>query len=268
MSENDVASTGSADVSSAAEQKTTTIPEQKTTTIPEPVEGWTLGVDTSTDICIGLAHDGRIVASDRIDDRRGHAEKLMPLIQAMCARMGIAVSDITEVAVGLGPGPFTGLRVGIVTAHTIASLAGASLHGVCSLDIVARQWLTSDDAPEGEFVIASDARRKELYWARYDASGNRIGEPQVSAPDQLPELPLGGPGCTAYPELFTAGSPEKLDAGLLAGYWAELPDAGSDAMYLRKPDAVAPTTRKSTLLSSSGKRLSLKPLGQPEQGRA
>ncbi|WP_446721132.1 tRNA (adenosine(37)-N6)-threonylcarbamoyltransferase complex dimerization subunit type 1 TsaB [Luteococcus sp. H138] len=224
---------------------------------------WTLGIDTSTDICIGLAQDGTIVASDRIDDRRGHAEKLMPLIQSMCARMGTAVSDITEVAVGLGPGPFTGLRVGIVTGHTIASLSGVPMHGVCSLDVVAKQWLTSDDAPDGEFVIASDARRKELYWARYDAIGRRIGEPQVSAPAELPDgLPVGGPGCTAFPELFAAGGPQKLDAGLLAGHWRELPDAGSDAMYLRKPDAVAPTTRKSTLLSSSGQRLSLKPLGR------
>ncbi|MEL4358120.1 MULTISPECIES: tRNA (adenosine(37)-N6)-threonylcarbamoyltransferase complex dimerization subunit type 1 TsaB [unclassified Luteococcus] len=248
MSTDNVASTSSADVAS------------KTTDL-EPGAGWALAIDTSTDICIGLAHDGRIVASDRIDDRRGHAEKLMPLIQAMCARMGIAVSDITEVAVGLGPGPFTGLRVGIVTGHTIASLAGAPMHGVCSLDIVAKQWLTSDDAPEGEFVVASDARRKELYWARYAADGTRTDGPHVSAPADLPAgLPIAGPGRSACPELFVADGPDRLDAGILATRWAELPDAGSDAMYLRKPDAVAPTTRKSTLLSSSGARLSLKPL--------
>lgn len=210
---------------------------------------WTLGIDTSTDICVGLARDGVVVASDRIDDRRGHAEKLMPLIASTCQRMGITVADVTEVAVGLGPGPFTGLRVGIVTAHTIASLAGTTAHGVCSLDVVAREWVGRDDRPEGEFVIASDARRKELYWARYGADGIRIGEPQVSAPDQLPDVPVAGPGVTAFPELFVHGGPDKLDAGLLAGCWAELPDAGSDALYLRKPDAVAPTTRKSTLVT-------------------
>lgn len=223
---------------------------------------WTLGVDTSTDICIGLARDGQIVASDRIDDRRGHAEKLMPLINGMCERMGISLSEVTEVAVGLGPGPFTGLRVGIVTAHTIASLSKTQLHGVCSLDVVAWDWSHGDQAPAGEFVIASDARRKELYWARYGADGVRIGEPQVSAPSELPELPIAGPGCTAFPELFTAGGPEKLDAGLLAAHWAELPDAGLDAMYLRKPDAVAATTRKSTLVGRglSNVRLALPPV--------
>lgn len=222
---------------------------------------WTLALDTSTDICLALAKDGQAVASRLIADRRGHAEKLMPAVVELCTEAGITVADVTEVAVGLGPGPFTGLRVGIVTAHTIASLAGTTMHGVCSLDVVARQWVDAADAPHGDFVIASDARRKELYWARYDRTGSRIDGPHVSAPTELPEgLPIAGPGHTAFPELFIAGGPEQFDASVLATRWAELPDAGRDAMYLRKPDAVAPTTRKSTLLSSSGKRLTLKPL--------
>lgn len=221
---------------------------------------WTLGVDTSTDICLGLAKDGEVVASDRLDDRRGHAEKLMPAIVALCERVGIRVSDITQVAVGMGPGPFTGLRVGIVTGHTIASLAGSQFHGVCSLDVVARQWVQSDQAPTGEFVIASDARRKELYWARYGADGVRIGEPQVGAPESLPQgLPVAGPGHTAFPEIFTDG-PTTLDAGLLAAQWSCLPDAGGEALYLRKPDAVAATTRKSTLVGKGFGRLALKPV--------
>ncbi|HSN42716.1 MAG TPA: tRNA (adenosine(37)-N6)-threonylcarbamoyltransferase complex dimerization subunit type 1 TsaB [Propionibacteriaceae bacterium] len=210
---------------------------------------WTLGVDTSTDICLGLAADGSPVASDRVADRRGHAEKLMPAIIAMCERAGIAVSDITEVAVGVGPGPFTGLRVGIVTAHTIAAMAGTELHGVCSLDVMAKQWIEAGSAPNADFVIASDARRRELYWARYDASGMRIGDPRVSAPDVIGSAPLAGPGREVYPELFAdAGGPTTLDAGLIARAWAELPDVGIEPLYLRKPDASVPTTRKSTLL--------------------
>lgn len=214
-----------------------------------PTQGWTLGIDTSTDICVGLARDGVVVASERIDDRRGHAEKLVPLVQRTCAAAGIALADVTAVACGLGPGPFTGLRVGIVTAHTIASLAGTRAHGACSLDVVALQWVQAGTAPADGFVIASDARRKELYWARYDGAGHRVGDAQVGAPDALPAgLPVAGPGHTAFPELFTAGGPTTLDAGVLAACWPELPDAGSDAMYLRKPDAVAATTRKSTLV--------------------
>ncbi|WP_420174605.1 tRNA (adenosine(37)-N6)-threonylcarbamoyltransferase complex dimerization subunit type 1 TsaB [Luteococcus sp. OSA5] len=261
MSVDDVTSTGSATgVATTAPGAATTAPGAATT-IPELVEGWTLAIDTSTDICMALAHDGRVVAQELIADRRGHAEKLMPAIVELCARAGIALHEVDEVAVGLGPGPFTGLRVGIVTAHTIASLAGTTMHGVCSLDVVAHQWVAAGGAPKDGFVIASDARRKELYWARYDATGARVDGPHVGAPGDLPQgLPVAGPGRNAYPEVFVDDGPEQLDAGVLATRWRELPDAGSDAMYLRKPDAVAPTTRKSTLLSSNGKRLTLKPL--------
>lgn len=211
----------------------------------------TLAIDTSTDICAGLARDGEVLATTTIEDRRGHAEKLMPAIVALCEQAGITLDQVDEVAVGLGPGPFTGLRVGIVTAHTIASLAHTELHGVCSLDVVAWQWAHGDQAPAGDFVVVSDARRKELYWARYDATGARTGGPHVTAPDQLPELPVAGPGRSAYPDLFAdVVGPERLDAGVLAAHWAELADAGNDALYLRKPDAAVPTTRKSTLVTN------------------
>lgn len=213
--------------------------------------GWTLAIDTSTDICAGLARDGEVVATTTVEDRRGHAEKLMPAIVALCEDAGVALHEVSAVAVGLGPGPFTGLRVGIVTAHTIASLAGTTMHGVCSLDVVAWQWTHSDQAPTGEFVIVSDARRKELYWARYAADGSRLDGPNVSAPDQLPDLPVAGPGRSAYPGLFPAVvGPERLDAGVLAAHWGELADAGQDALYLRKPDAAVPTARKSTLVTN------------------
>lgn len=209
---------------------------------------WTLGVDTSTDICVGLASDGVVVASERIDDRRGHAEKLMPLVQQTCQAAGITVSQVTEVAVGMGPGPFTGLRVGIVTGHTIASLAHSPLHGVCSLDVVARQWLQQPDRPQGEFLIASDARRKELYWARYGADGRRIGEPEVSSPDDVPRLPTVGPGADLYADRVDAvPGPRTLDAGLLAAHGLDLPSAGTEPLYLRRPDAAEPARRKSVL---------------------
>ncbi len=132
---------------------------------------WVLGIDTSTDVCVGLARDGVAVVSARVDDRRAHAEHLQRLINRACSEQDIAISDIGRVVVGLGPGPFTGLRVGIVTARTVAALGGdfpasiAEPKGVCSLDIVARQAVLGHD-PHSEFVVASDARRRELYWAR------------------------------------------------------------------------------------------------------
>lgn len=218
---------------------------------------WVLGIDTSTEVCVGLARDGQLVGSYRVADRRAHAEHLQTLIDQACHDHGIALSDVSRVAVGLGPGPFTGLRVGIVTARTIAALGPgfpASINepkGVCSLDVVAWQWVHAADAPAGEFVVASDARRKELYWARYDAAGRRIGEPQVSAASELPELPIAGPGADLYPEVLAArvaGGPRELDAGVLAAAIDELPDAGIEPLYLRKPDAAVSTTRKSTLV--------------------
>ena len=219
---------------------------------------WVLGIDTSTDVCVGLARDGIAVVSARVDDRRAHAEHLQALIDNACADQGITPADIDRVVVGLGPGPFTGLRVGIVTARTIAALGGgfpASIavpKGVCSLDVVARQAVHFDDAPRGEFVVASDARRHELYWARYGADGVRIGEAEVGAAGTLPDLPIVGPGADLYPEVLgnrAVAGPRSLDAGVLAASIDVLPDAGIEPLYLRKPDAAVPSTRKSTLVT-------------------
>ncbi|HEX2858130.1 MAG TPA: tRNA (adenosine(37)-N6)-threonylcarbamoyltransferase complex dimerization subunit type 1 TsaB [Propionibacteriaceae bacterium] len=219
---------------------------------------WVLGIDTSTDVCIGLARDGEPVASRRVDDRRAHAEHLQALIDRACADEGIALTDVGRVVVGLGPGPFTGLRVGIVTARTIAALGGgfpgtiAVPKGVCSLDVVARQAVLGSEAPAGEFVVASDARRRELYWARYSPAGERIGEPQVGRPDTLPDLPVVGPGADLYADVLgprVAPGPRALDAGVLAASIDVLPDAGIEPLYLRKPDATVPSTRKSTLVT-------------------
>ena len=219
---------------------------------------WVLGIDTSTDVCVGLARDGVAVVSARVDDRRAHAEHLQELIDRACSDQHIAITDIDRVVVGLGPGPFTGLRVGIVTARTIAALGGdfpatiAVPAGVCSLDVVARQAVLGDQPPGGEFVVASDARRRELYWARYAVDGSRIGEPQVGAAETLPDLPVVGPGADLYPDVIGARAvpgPRHLDAGVLAASIDVLPDAGIEPLYLRKPDATVPSTRKSTLVT-------------------
>ena len=86
--------------------------------------GLTLGVDTSTAVCVGLARGGEVLATLRVDDPRAHAEQLMPLIEELCRQQGITLSELNEVAVGVGPGPYTGLRVGVVTGRVLAHLAG------------------------------------------------------------------------------------------------------------------------------------------------
>ena len=207
---------------------------------------------------LALVSDGAVLAEEFLPPGPRASGTYIAAVEALFPAAGAAAADIRAVAVSAGPGAFTGLRVGIVTARTIAALGGgfpASIavpKGVCSLDVVARQAVHFDDAPRGEFVVASDARRHELYWARYGADGVRIGEAEVGAAGTLPDLPIVGPGADLYPEVLgnrAVAGPRSLDAGVLAASIDVLPDAGIEPLYLRKPDAAVPSTRKSTLVT-------------------
>jgi len=235
--------------------------------VPEPEPGTgrdlVLALDTTTDVTVGVARGTDVLVSDRVTDRMAHVEQLMPLVHRSLAAAGASLADVAHVVVGLGPGPFTGLRVGIVTAQVLAHVRGVPLHGVCSLDVIALARTSSGTAggwssPEGvggrppsghgAFVVATDARRKELYWARYDADGRRLGEPEVSSPDDVPRLPTVGPGADLYADRVQAvPGPRTLDAGLLAAHGLDLPSAGTEPLYLRRPDAAEPARRKSVL---------------------
>ncbi len=206
---------------------------------------WTLGIDTSHIVAVGLARDGQPVARAVVDDTRAHAEELMPSVLRACAEAGIELTDIDEYAVGMGPGPFTGLRVGVATAWTLAHASGRPVHGVCSLDVVARQWVAAG-APD-EFVVAADARRKELYWARYRADGTRIDGPNVTAPAELPALPVAGAVPETYRATVEVTGPTALDPAALAAHWADLEPAGDEPYYLRAADATVPGRPKSAL---------------------
>jgi tRNA threonylcarbamoyl adenosine modification protein YeaZ len=210
--------------------------------------GIVLGIDTSAGLSVGLASPGHAPVTRELSDTRSHVEQLMPQIQALLDEQGLALADVARIGVGVGPGPFTGLRVGIASAQTLGIALGVPVTGVCSLDVVARQFAPS---ATGEFVAVIDARRKELYWARYTATGERLGDPQVSAPTDVPVLPAVGPGVAVYPDIFAGrvpeGAPTSVDAGLMASALDELPDAGVEPLYLRKPDAELAGTRKSVL---------------------
>lgn len=206
---------------------------------------YTLGIDTSHHVAVGVARDGEVVARSVVEDSRAHVEELAPSVLRACAEAGIALTDIDEIAVGMGPGPFTGLRVGVATAWTLAHTAGITPRGVCSLDVVARQF--ADAGAPGEFVVAADARRKELYWRSYAADGTPTGDPQVSAPESLPQLPVAGAVPEAYRHLFTLQGPTELDPGVLAARWETLEPAGDEPFYLRQADATVPGKPKSAL---------------------
>ena len=206
---------------------------------------WTLAIDTSGHATAGLAHDGVPVDSISVTAPRRHGEELMPSVLELCASAQIALQDVEEFVVGMGPGPFTGLRVGIVTAWTLAELAGREPHGVCSLDAYALQW---NNAPD-RFIIASDARRKELYWAEYH-DGARVGEPRVGSPSELPpDIPVAG----SIPEDYlkavnhAADGPTSIKAAVLAARWRELSPAGEEPYYLRPADAQAGAKPKPVL---------------------
>ena len=205
-----------------------------------------LALDTATVVNVGLARGSQVLAEATVADRMAHAEQLMPLVADTLARAGVRVADLDQIVVGLGPGPFTGLRVGVVTAQMLATVVGIPLRGVCSLDVLAAEYATAGAI--GEFVVATDARRREVYWAGYAADGNRLSGPAVDRPDAVPRLPTVGPAGDLYPEqLQVVPGPRRLDPGVMAVHGPALPDAGGEPLYLRRPDATEPSRPKSVL---------------------
>jgi tRNA threonylcarbamoyl adenosine modification protein YeaZ len=203
-----------------------------------------LTLDTATPTLVaGVARwsgpDGIEVLAERaVPSGNRHAELLTPAIQGVLADAGFAMGDLEAVVTGLGPGPFTGLRVGVVTAAALGDALGIPVVGVCSLDAIG----------SGARTVVTDARRKEVYWATY-ADGRRTAGPGVVRPE---DLGLPGPfvGDPAFADRLgrpvTAG--EVTTAGLLRAAAEQLADPSSAAplipLYLRRPDAVPPTAIK------------------------
>lgn len=215
-----------------------------------------LSFDTATPQVTAALADGDQVLAERVADRAlKHGEQLAPLLEAVLADAGAVRQDVTAIAVGVGPGPFTGLRVGLMTARTLGFVLDVPVYGVCSLDVLAVEAADTGvvtgavtGAPGEGFVVATDARRKEVYLASYDDSGTRLSGPVVARPaDAATTAPVVGEGAVLYPDSFpTAVGPQRPSAGWLArvvaGERAELLDP--EPLYLRRPDAEAPGARK------------------------
>lgn len=186
-------------------------------------------------------------------DRRRHTELLTPSIAAVMAEAGATPADLSAIAVGVGPGPYTGLRVGLVTARSMGEALSIPVHGVCTLDIIA--WTTGRFEP---FAVVTDARRKEVYWARYASCRVRATGPAVGTPSDVldgapPGLPVVGEGAALYKDVFgesghepllpTAGALAELTVARLAGMKG--PDLlPPEPLYMRRPDAREPGPRK------------------------
>lgn len=210
-----------------------------------------LAFDTASPSVTVALHDGtEVIASATAEIGMRHGEQLAPLIEQVLAAGGITPAGLTGIAVGVGPGPFTGLRVGLVTARTLAHVLDIPVHGVCSLDALAAEAVASG-AVEGEFLVATDARRKEVYLASYDGSGRRQSAPVVERPAVLAsDLPVVGEGAALYPDAFpNARTPLRPDAAWLARAVIEqrVEILAPEPLYLRRPDAEIPRAAKAVL---------------------
>jgi tRNA threonylcarbamoyladenosine biosynthesis protein TsaB len=200
-----------------------------------------LAFDTATPHVTVALHDGEsVVASYESTEAMRHGEMLAPGIQSVLTDAGVRAADLTAIAVGVGPGPYTGLRVGLVTARTLAFVREIPVHGVCSLDILAAEAV---DSGLQDFAVATDARRKEVYIASY-AGGRRVDGPAVVKPvDASTERTVVGRGALLYPDAFpNAAGPEHPSAAALCDVVVnrrfELLEP--NPLYLRRPDAMEP----------------------------
>lgn len=212
-----------------------------------------IGIDTSTSLTsVALVDDdGQVIAEGRHDDPRRHAEIIGTLLAEVLAVT--ERSKVSAIACGVGPGPYTGLRVGIAAAIALGAAWQRPVHGLCSLDALAAE--VQSRRSEAPLDVATDARRSEVYWASYDASGSRVAGPRVRPAAELDSTVVRGKPSAGW----VARRVQSLldsDAVPLAG---ELPldvhgeDTGATAdalggaalllprpLYLRRPDAMVP----------------------------
>lgn len=173
-----------------------------------------LAIDTSTSrTIVGIIEDGQVIFEDFHEGATDHGRALSELV----AKALKTCAPVTGVVVGMGPGPFTGLRVGISFAHAFSLARAIPVVGICSLDAIAVE--------QSNYTVAVDARRKEIYWARYE-NGARVDGPHVSKPDQVDGFIFG-----VYPDM------KKLVA------LAKTHNV-TEPMYLRRPDAVPTAERR------------------------
>ena len=200
-----------------------------------------LGLDTATSaVTVAVCEGARTLAQLTAADDRRHGELLAPAIESVLRDAGVAVGDLGGIVVGVGPGPFTGLRVGLVTARMLGAVLQVPVRGLCTLDALAL-----DAGMAGPFRVATDARRKEVYWAAYDGSGGpvRVDGPHVSRPADVSWAgPVVGQGPQLYPDAFPDGrAPFRPSAAALCRWVdAGLPTVDPEPLYLRRPDATEP----------------------------
>jgi tRNA threonylcarbamoyl adenosine modification protein YeaZ len=226
-----------------------------------------LAIDTSsaavTAAVVDVSSDEAVVRAERVTlNSRGHGEHLAPAIAECLGQAGAAPGDLAAIVAGTGPGPFTGLRVGLVTAAVMADVLGIPAYGVCSLDAIA-------GTRAGSLLVATDARRKEIYWARY-LDGARIEGPAVSRPEDVAAGSgvMAGAGARLYADVLGLVRIDQdfPSAAALVQRAADRIRTGAPTepltpLYLRRPDAVEPGRPKVVTVP---RRLRLHGRGDPQ----
>jgi tRNA threonylcarbamoyladenosine biosynthesis protein TsaB len=210
-----------------------------------------LAIDTSTPaVTAGVAtlSAGEItVLAERVTvDGRAHGELITPHALDALREAGASLGELDAIVCGAGPGPFTGLRAGMATAAAFGHGLGINAYPVCGLDAIAAG--AEGGAP---FLVVTDARRREVYWAAYDAEKRRLDGPHVQAPEDFGTRLAAGDGARLYADKLAVEVVEPYYptiAGLVAVAEAELLANAEPApltpLYLRRPDAVEPGARK------------------------
>ena len=205
----------------------------------------------------------RVLAERSVTDAFAHVEQLIPLVLDALSEAGAGLPSVEAVVVGLGPGPFTGLRVGIATAQALGDALDLPVHGVGSHDAAARAHLHGLPGPaEDAFLVVTDARRREVYLSGYAADGRRLVGPLPVAPAAVPGLLaehqlapslLVGAGASLLSDVLDVPTSPATgtSAGLVLAAARALLTAAVPGpltpLYLRRPDATEPAARKSVL---------------------
>ncbi|MGH3777349.1 MAG: tRNA (adenosine(37)-N6)-threonylcarbamoyltransferase complex dimerization subunit type 1 TsaB [Pseudonocardiaceae bacterium] len=213
-----------------------------------------LALDTATPaVTAGLlrlpaAAPPKVLAERVTVNARAHGELLMPSVRAVLEIAGVQLCHLDAVVCGVGPGPFTGLRVGMVTAAALGDALGIPVYPVGSLDAIA--YRAGAGTP---LLVVTDARRREVYWARYDEAGARVDGPHVDRPLDVPLASVarvaGAADAMGQPLVVSAElsvvsprhpDPFGLVAVVAAAVRAHAPPDPLTPLYLRRPDALEP----------------------------
>lgn len=190
-----------------------------------------LAIDTSAGTSVAVVDGDRVIAEADESGTRRHAEAIGTLLRAVLADAGVAPREIAGVVAGMGPGPFTGLRVGIAAARAFAFGIGVPVHPVVSHDAIAY-------GHDERVLVVTDARRREVAWSLYDPDVVRLEGPELVQRDGFPAIAERHPGVAVLDPPTVSAASLGLVAELLLA--AGRPLGPTDALYLRAPDVTMP----------------------------